>query len=54
MTCWSGLIDPESNLSVNPFGLITEELIEVTEWSPAAVGIYTLRVPINLGRRPCD
>jgi hypothetical protein len=38
-----GLIDPESNLSVNPFNLVTEELIEVTEWELLNFGVQVVR-----------
>jgi hypothetical protein len=38
-----GLIDPESNLSVNPLDLVTEEKIEVTEWELLDFGVQVVR-----------
>jgi hypothetical protein len=38
-----GLIDPESNLSVNPLNLVTEELIEMTEWELLNFGVQVVR-----------
>ena len=38
-----GLIDSESNLSVNPLNLVTGELIEVTEWELLNFGVQVVR-----------
>ena len=38
-----GLIDPDSNLSVNPLNLVTKELIEVTEWELLNFGVQVVR-----------